>query len=70
MMGELRLIKPDGTEITFKRDGQTTHRYIRMEICDQCQVALPESEGTSFKSGLELVAWLCPNCEPKIGVKQ
>jgi len=61
-MGELRLIKADGTEITFRRDGGVVHSYIRMEVCDQCQTALPESEGTSFKDGDDLIAWLCAQC--------
>ena len=64
-MGELRLIKPDGTDITIHRDDSVTlvQHKRRMEQCDGCEKYALESEGTAYRDEkLEIILWFCHKC--------
>ena len=64
-MGELRLIKGDGTDITIHRDDSVTvvQRKRRMEQCDGCEKYALESEGTAYRDDkLEIILWFCHKC--------
>ena len=64
-MGELRLIKPDGTDITIHRDDSVTlaQQPRRMEQCDKCLKYALEAEGSAFRDdNNELILWFCHVC--------
>ena len=64
-MGELRLIKGDGTDITIHRDDSVTmvQHKRRMEQCDGCEKYALESEGTAYRDEkLEIILWFCHKC--------
>ena len=64
-MGELRLIKPDGTDIIFHRDDSVTvgKQPRRMEQCDNCENYTPEAMGTAFRDDKnEVILWFCHLC--------
>ena len=67
-MGELRLIKPDGTDITIHRDDSVTvvqHKQ-RMEQCDYCEKYALENEGVVVRDEkLEIILWFCHKCVVK-----
>ena len=64
-MGELRLIKGDGTDITIHRDDSVTivKQARRMEQCDICLKLALEAEGTAYRNDQqETITWLCHKC--------
>ena len=64
-MGELRLIKPDGTDITIHRDDSVTlaKQARRMEQCDNCVKDALEAEGSAFRDDKnEVILWFCHVC--------
>lgn len=64
-MGELRLIKGDGTDITFHADDTVTivKQSRRMEQCDGCEKYALEAEGTSFRDDKQqIILWFCHKC--------
>ena len=64
-MGELRLIKPDGTDITIHRDDSVTivKQPRRMEQCDTCSKYALEAEGSAFTDDKnEVILWFCHVC--------
>jgi hypothetical protein len=64
-MGELRLIKPDGTDITFHADDTVTivKQPRRMEQCDNCSKYGLESEGIAYPDDhAEVIMWFCSKC--------
>jgi hypothetical protein len=64
-MGELRLIKPDGTDITFHADDTVTivKQPRRMEQCDICLKLALEAEGIAYRNDQqETITWLCHKC--------
>lgn len=64
-MGELKLIKFDGTTVTVKSNGSvvTEKKPKCMEQCDGCEKYALDYEGTAFRNDeKEIIIWLCHEC--------
>ena len=58
-MGYLRITRPDGTEIVFGEDDETT----LFEVCDVCNEPRPDYELTNVGGQTDLDAvWECERC--------